>query len=104
MSVMTKENVFTNHWESSVLSNTPGNKGKSRLAPSIADRLYEGDAVCSISLLPRRAGCNHDLCDPHVRDALSEGRAIDAVPIAEEIPGGIVPRKRLDYLSSSWEI
>jgi hypothetical protein len=54
MHIMTKENVFTNHWERSALSNTPGNKGKSRLAPSIADRLYEGDAVCSISLEIRR--------------------------------------------------
>src|SRR5207244_462343 len=56
------------------------------------------DEAFDVRILPRRAGRNHDLFDPHVLDALSKGRAIDAVPTAEEIPGGLVPRKRLDHL------
>ena len=45
------------------------------------------DEAFDVRILPRRVGRNHDLCDPHVRDVLPKGRAIDAVPIAEEIPG-----------------
>jgi len=56
------------------------------------------DEPFDVRILPRRAGRNHDLFDPHVLDALPIGPAIDAVPIAEEMPGGLVSRKRLDHL------
>ena len=49
-------------------------------------------------ILPRTLGRDDDFIDPHVLHALPKGRAIDAVPIAEEIAGGLVPRKRLDDL------
>jgi hypothetical protein len=43
-----------------------------------------------IRILPGRSRRNQDLFDAHMPDVLLKERAVDAVPIAQEIPGGSV--------------
>lgn len=49
-------------------------------------------------ILPWTPGSDHDLLDPHMLYPLSKGHAIDAVPITQEIPRGLVPRKGINDL------
>jgi hypothetical protein len=51
-----------------------------------------------IRILPRTPGGDYDLFDPHMLYPLPKGSAIDAVPIAQEIPRGLVPREGLNDL------
>lgn len=51
-----------------------------------------------IWILPRRAGCDPHLFDAPIVDTLPKSCAVNAVTIAQEIPGGLVPRERLDHL------
>jgi hypothetical protein len=56
------------------------------------------DQSLHIWVLPRTPWGDDDLLDAHVLDTLPKGCAIDAVPIAEEIPGRLVPRERFHDL------
>src|SRR5262245_36003741 len=56
------------------------------------------DETLDIGILPRTAGRNHNLFDPHVLDALPKDRAVYAVAIAQEIAWRLVPRKGLHHL------
>ena len=51
-----------------------------------------------IRILPRTLGSGSHFLDAHVLDPLSKGRAVDAIAIAEQIPGSLVPRERFDHL------
>ena len=50
------------------------------------------DQPLDVRILPRTPWGDHNLLDPHMLDPLLKGSAIDAVPIAQEIPRGLVPR------------
>src|SRR5262245_10780923 len=56
------------------------------------------DQPLDVRILPRTPWGDHDLLDPHMLDPLPKGSAIDAVPIAQEIPRGLVPREGLNDL------
>ena len=49
------------------------------------------DKALDIRIQPWTLRGDHALFDTHARDALPEGRAVDAVAIAEQIPGRLVP-------------
>jgi len=51
-----------------------------------------------VRILPRTPWGDHDLLDPHMLYPLPEGSAIDVVPIAQEIPRGLVPREGINDL------
>src|SRR5262245_34284699 len=56
------------------------------------------DQPLHIGVLPRTPGGDHDLLDSHMLDPLPKGGAIDAVPIAQQISWGLVPREGVDDL------
>jgi len=59
------------------------------------------DQPFDIRMLPRTAGGDYDLFDPPMLSPLPKGRAIDAVPIVQQIPRGFVPWERVDELLCS---
>src|SRR5215813_1091766 len=56
------------------------------------------DQPFDIRILPRTAGGDDDLFDPHMPYPLPKGPAIDLVPIAQQIPRGLVPREGINDL------
>ena len=52
-------------------------------------------------ILPWTPWGDHDLLDPHMLYPLSKGNAIDAVPITQEIPRGLVPWEGINDLLGS---
>jgi hypothetical protein len=58
------------------------------------------DQPLDIRILPRPPGGDDDLFDPQMLYPLPKGSAIDAVPIAQEILKGLVPREGLHDLLS----
>ena len=56
------------------------------------------DQPFDIGVLPRTPRGDHDLFDPHVPHPQPKSGAVDAVPIAQEIPRGFVPREGIDDL------
>jgi len=56
------------------------------------------DQPLNIRILPRTSWGDHDFLDPQMLYPLLKGRAIDAVPVTQEIPRGLVPREGLDDL------
>jgi hypothetical protein len=54
---------------------------------------YTPDEPLDIGILPRTPRRNQHFFDAHVLHLLSKGSSVDAVPIAQQIPGGLVPRK-----------
>jgi hypothetical protein len=56
------------------------------------------DQPLDVRILPRTPWGDHDLLDPHMLYPLPKGSAIDAVPIAQEIPRGLVPREGINDL------
>ena len=51
-----------------------------------------------VGVLPRTPRGDHHLFDPHVLYPLPKRGAVDAVPIAQEIPRGLVPREGINDL------
>src|SRR2546421_7291921 len=51
-----------------------------------------------IRILPRTLRSGPHFLDAHVLDPLSKGRAVDAIAIAEQISGCLVPWERFDHL------
>src|SRR2546430_8469450 len=58
------------------------------------------DEPLDVRILPWTPGGDHDLLDPHMLYPLPKGSAIDAVPITQEIPRGLIPRKGFHHLLS----
>ena len=56
------------------------------------------DQPCNLGVLPRTPRGDHDVFDAHVLHPLPKRGAGGAVPIAREIPWGVVPREGLDGL------
>ena len=56
------------------------------------------NAALHIWILPRRPGGNDHLVNPHVSDALPKRSTVDTIPVAQEIAGRSIPRKRVDHL------
>src|SRR5919198_507850 len=56
------------------------------------------DQPLDVRILPRTPGGDHNLLDPHMLYPLPKGSAIDAVPITQEIPRGLVPREGINDL------
>jgi hypothetical protein len=53
-----------------------------------------------VRILPRTPWGNHDFFDPHMLYPRPKGSAIDAVPVAQEIPRGLVPWEGINDLLS----
>jgi hypothetical protein len=51
-----------------------------------------------IRMLPPTLGSGLHCLDAPVLDPLSKGRAVDAIAVAEQIPGHLDPRERFDPL------
>ena len=64
------------------------------LAPDQSDHSF------AVRILPRRTGCNDDFVDSHVLDAVSEVVSVEAIPVSDQIPWGLVKWKCLDHLLS----
>ena len=62
------------------------------LAPDRSDHSF------AVRILPRRTGCNDDFVDPHVLDAVSEVVSVEAIPVSDQIPWGLVKWKCLDHI------
>ena len=56
------------------------------------------DAALTIGILPRRSWRNFHLFDAHVADSRLPIRAVDGVPIPQEVTRGTIPGKGLDDL------
>ena len=63
------------------------------LAPDGSDQPF-GKAV-----LPRRGSCSRFVPDAHGAQSSCDDSAVDPIPIPDEILRGIIPRKRLGYLT-----
>src|ERR1700738_100694 len=63
------------------------------LAPDRSDQPF-GKAI-----LPRRGWCGRLVPDAHGAQSACDDAAVDPIPIANEILRGVVPRKRLGYLT-----
>src|ERR1700738_2072211 len=63
------------------------------LAPDRSDQPF-GKAI-----LPRRGWCRRPVPDAHGWQSACDDAAVDPIPIANEILRGVVPRKRLGYLT-----
>ncbi len=51
------------------------------------------DQPFHVGILPWALRGDHNFCDPHVSHPLPKRGAVDPVPIMEEIPRGLIPRK-----------
>src|SRR5262245_4654502 len=58
------------------------------------------DEPLDIGILPRTSWGNEHFFNPHVPHPLPKRGTVDAVPITQEIPRGLVPREGLDNLLS----
>ena len=56
------------------------------------------DQPLDVRILPRTPWGDHDLLDLHMLYPLLKGSAIDAVPVTQEIPRGLVPREGVNDL------
>jgi hypothetical protein len=56
------------------------------------------DEPLHVGILPGTLWSNHHFCDAHVSHPSPKGGAIDAVPIAQQISWGLVPREGVDDL------
>jgi hypothetical protein len=63
------------------------------LAPDRSDQPF-GKAI-----LPRRGWCRRLVPDAHGTQSACDNGAVDPIPIANEVLRGIIPRKRLGYLT-----
>src|ERR1700692_4326160 len=53
------------------------------------------------AILPRRGWCGRLVPDAHGAQSACDDGAINAIPIADEVFWGIIPRKRLCYLTGN---
>ena len=51
------------------------------------------------AILPRRCRCGRLVPDAHGAQSACDDGTIDAIPIADEVFWGIIPRKRLGHLT-----
>jgi hypothetical protein len=56
------------------------------------------DQPFHVGILPWALRGDDHFCDPHVLHPLPKRGAVDPVPIMEEIPRGLIPRKGVDDL------
>src|SRR5882724_1324500 len=56
------------------------------------------DQPFDVGVLPRTSRGDDDLFDPHVPHPLPKRSTVDAVPITQEIPRGLVPWEGIDDL------
>jgi hypothetical protein len=59
---------------------------------------YAANHSLHVWVLPRRSGGNDHLVNPHISDALPKRSTVDTIPVAQEIAGRSIPRKRVDHL------
>ena len=56
------------------------------------------DQPFHVGILPWALRGDHNFCDPHVSHPLPKRGAVDPVPVAEEIPRGLIPREGVHHL------